>query len=176
MWNPADRAAAGTCLLHADQAAGDPLAGVSGRLASQVIRVGVDDQRLAGNRVGRQHADAETRGVQRCAQRGVAVGVGSDVAEVAAMMPGAARRAMRFAARVVVPSCAHCVGRAAVAFFMDMNAMLARREALETSVHHHLAGALDKGRGATGGVALGRVELGNGDRHRRQDSAARQGG
>ena len=125
----------GTRLAELDDAAGNALARIAGRLGFQVVWIGMHDQTLADDAVGRILGE---RGVgQSHLQAGLAACVGDDVAEVTGVMIRMCRIAVLLAGRIEVAAGAGSVGRAAVALLMDVEAMLSGRQPFDAGVHQH---------------------------------------
>ena len=98
-----------------------------GGLRLEVVRLGVDDDRAADDRVWA----AERDHLVDALVRGLAGRVGFDVAEVADVALGAVGAAVRHAGRVEVAAGALAVGHRAVAEFVNVEAMFAGRQAGE---------------------------------------------
>src|SRR5690606_8736002 len=105
--------------LRADDPAGDPVAGIAGRLAGVVVGTPVHDHRLAHGVVGRAAAEHHAGGMHVDLRH--AIGVGDDVVHVAAVVGALAGAAVRAAMRVEVTAGTAGVGRAAVTVLMDMD-------------------------------------------------------
>jgi len=145
-----------------DDATGDARTRVAGGLGLVVVGHGVNDQALADD-VGRAGTDGHARQVELDVD--AALRIGLERRQITGMALGAVMRAMRLGAGIEVPAGAHAVAAAAVAFFMDVKAvLLAGLEALDLGVHHDLLALLVEHHHARDGVALGGFELGH--RHR----------
>ena len=101
-----------------DHAAGDARARVAGRLRRVVVRADVNDERLAG-----ELARAAGEAANATVDRRDAGAVGPQRRQVAGVVL-AARRPVRLAARVEVAARAHRVAARAVAFLVDVEAVL----------------------------------------------------
>src|SRR5262249_44798717 len=103
----------------ADDATADAVAGVAGRLRLEVVRVGVDDQPAANDRVLASEADDAVLHVDR----GNAILVGDEVAEIAGMALLIVRSAVRHAGRIEMPAGALRIR--AIAELVNVEAVLA---------------------------------------------------
>jgi len=92
---------------------------------------------------------------------------------VARMMIGNVRMRMRFAERVEVAAGARPVWRAAVAFLVNVKAVLAGCEAADVRGDRDPVAPLRECHRSLGGVAAGRRKIGNGRRPPRRDGRAR---
>ena len=120
---------------RADDAAGDAAASVAGGLrelvaaSAEIIRVSVQHTRSAEHRVGAEKGDQLVLALIL----GDAIGAGLDVAEVTDVTLLVLRATMRSVVRVVVGTSRDAMLRQ-VAKLMNVEAMKARREALEISL------------------------------------------
>ena len=139
--------------LHLDHAAGQPVAGVAGRLGGAVVGAGVEDHRLAGDPVGAGERELAGGEVEMAG----AVRADLDVAEVAGVPRVGGRAGVRRVGGVEVPArgaevLARRIVMGALAVLVEVEAVLPRRDALE--VGHQVDAVGGGGEGDGAGEAL----------------------
>ena len=85
---------------------------------------------------------------------GIAIGVSGQVAKVAVMVFCMTGSTMFLAFRIEVAAGAHAVRRAAITFFMDVEAMQARRQAGNACADQDFVSTLLESHCAVGGICL----------------------